>query len=63
MFVALADARRRYPIPGEALHDLIDGGIQDTEQARYATFEDLRGYCRRVAGRGRRRLRRGLRRE
>ncbi|MGH3085464.1 MAG: phytoene/squalene synthase family protein, partial [Gaiellaceae bacterium] len=50
MFVALADARRRYPIPGEALHDLIDGGLQDTEQARYATFEDLRGYCRRVAG-------------
>jgi 15-cis-phytoene synthase len=50
MFVALADARRRYPIPGGALHDLIDGGVQDTEQARYATFEDLRGYCRRVAG-------------
>ncbi|MGH2840842.1 MAG: phytoene/squalene synthase family protein, partial [Solirubrobacteraceae bacterium] len=50
MFVALADARRRYPIPGEALHDLIDGGVQDTEQARYATFEDLLGYCRRVAG-------------
>jgi 15-cis-phytoene synthase len=50
MFVALADARRRYPIPGEAFHDLIDGGLQDTEQARYATFEDLRGYCRRVAG-------------
>jgi phytoene synthase len=50
MFVALADARRRYPIPGEALHDLIDGGIQDTEQARYATFEELRGYCGRVAG-------------
>ena len=50
MLVALADARRRYPIPGEALHDLIDGGIQDTEQTRYATFEDLREYCRRVAG-------------
>ena len=50
MFVALADARRRYPIPGESLDDLIDGGVQDTEQARYATFEDLRGYCRRVAG-------------
>jgi 15-cis-phytoene synthase len=50
MLVALADARRRYPIPGEALHDLIDGGIQDTEQTRYATFGDLREYCRRVAG-------------
>jgi phytoene synthase len=50
MLVALADARRRFPIPGKALHDLIDGGIQDTEQTRYATFEDLRSYCRRVAG-------------
>jgi phytoene synthase len=50
MLIALADARRRYPIPGEALHDLIDGGIQDTKQVRYATFEELRGYCRRVAG-------------
>lgn len=50
MFVALADARRRYPIPGQTLHDLVDGGIQDAEQARYATFEELRGYCRRVAG-------------
>lgn len=50
MFVALADARRRYPIPAAALHDLIDGGLQDTEQTRYPTFEELAGYCRRVAG-------------
>jgi phytoene synthase len=50
MFVALADARRRYAIPERALHDLVDGGLQDTEQTRYATFADLRGYCRRVAG-------------
>jgi phytoene synthase len=50
MFVALGDARRRYPIPDSALHDLVDGGLQDTEQSRYATFADLHGYCRRVAG-------------
>jgi phytoene synthase len=50
MLVALADARRRYPISGRALHDLIDGGLQDTEQRRYATFGELRAYCRRVAG-------------
>jgi phytoene synthase len=50
MFVALADARRRFQIPGEALHDLIDGGLQDTQQARYASFDELQGYCRRVAG-------------
>jgi phytoene synthase len=50
MFVALADARRRYPIPSAALHDLVDGGLQDTQQTRYATFEELAAYCRRVAG-------------
>lgn len=50
MLVALADARRRYPIPERALLDLVDGGLQDTEQARYATFEELRAYCGRVAG-------------
>ena len=50
MFVALSDARRRYPIPDAALHDLIDGGLQDTERARYATFDELAEYCRRVAG-------------
>jgi phytoene synthase len=48
--VALADARSRYPIPDRALHDLIDGGLQDLRQTRYATFDELHGYCRRVAG-------------
>ncbi len=50
MFVALADARQRFSIPGEALSALIDGGVQDTEQTRYADFDELRGYCARVAG-------------
>ena len=50
MLVALADARARYAIPERALLDLVDGGLQDTEQSRYATFDDLHGYCRRVAG-------------
>jgi phytoene synthase len=50
MLVALADARQRYPIPAKALHDLIDGGVQDTEQTRYADFDELSLYCRRVAG-------------
>ena len=50
MLVALADARIRYPIPDGALHDLIDGGLQDLRQTRYASFDDLHGYCRRVAG-------------
>ena len=50
MLVALADARARYPIPARALHDLIDGGLMDLEKARYADFDELREYCRRVAG-------------
>jgi phytoene synthase len=48
--VALADARGRYGIPRRALEDLVDGGIQDLDRTRYATFDDLRGYCRLVAG-------------
>jgi len=50
MLVALADARARYPISGDALNAFIDGGLQDTEQVRYADFDELRGYCGRVAG-------------
>jgi len=50
VFVALADARERFAIPATALHDLVDGGLQDTEQSRYADFVALHGYCRHVAG-------------
>jgi 15-cis-phytoene synthase len=50
MLVALADARARYGIPRDALSALVDGGLQDTEQSRYADFEELRGYCEKVAG-------------
>jgi 15-cis-phytoene synthase len=50
MMVALDDARSRYSIPAAALQDLVDGGLQDTEQDRYADFAELDGYCRRVAG-------------
>jgi 15-cis-phytoene synthase len=50
VFVALADARARYAIPDRALHDLVAGGLQDTEQDRYADFGALDAYCRLVAG-------------
>ena len=50
MLVALADARARFAIPDSALLALVDGGLQVTEQTRYATFADLRGYCEKVAG-------------
>jgi phytoene synthase len=49
-FVALADARERFEIPREALAALVEGGLQDLEQTRYETFDDLRGYCEKVAG-------------
>jgi 15-cis-phytoene synthase len=50
MSVALHDARARYGIPRAALSALVDGGLQDLEQTRYATFDELRGYCEKVAG-------------
>ncbi len=50
VLVALADAARRYPIPMGALAELIDGCEMDVQGTTYATFEDLVGYCRRVAG-------------
>jgi len=50
MWVALADARARFPIPDGALHALVDGGLQDLDQTRYANFDELRGYCTKVAG-------------
>jgi len=50
VFVALADARERFGIPREPLEALIEGGLQDTEQATYADFAELRGYCEKVAG-------------
>ena len=50
VFVALADARSRYGIPDGPFYDLVDGGLQDTQQARYRDFDELLGYCRRVAG-------------
>ena len=50
MSVALHDARARFGIPRSALSALVDGGLQDLEQSRYATFDELRGYCEKVAG-------------
>jgi phytoene synthase len=50
VLVALADVSRRFPIPLSAFDDLIDGCEMDVHGTDYATFEDLVGYCRRVAG-------------
>ncbi|MGH3059716.1 MAG: phytoene/squalene synthase family protein [Gaiellaceae bacterium] len=50
VLVALADATTRYPVPRGALLDLVAGGLMDAERTRYADWEELREYCRCVAG-------------
>jgi len=48
--VALADSARRFPIPLEGLDELIDGVLMDVRGATYRTWDDLKVYCRCVAG-------------
>ncbi|MFE5734422.1 presqualene diphosphate synthase HpnD [Streptomyces sp. NPDC056528] len=48
--VALADSARRFPIPLDGLDELIDGVLMDVHGATYATWDDLKAYCRCVAG-------------
>lgn len=48
--VALRDAATRFPIPLDAFEDLVDGAEMDLLGTRYASFDDLVVYCRRVAG-------------
>ncbi|WP_018384771.1 presqualene diphosphate synthase HpnD [Wenjunlia vitaminophila] len=48
--VALGHAARRFPIPLRALDELIDGVLMDVRGTSYESWEDLREYCRCVAG-------------
>ena len=50
VLTAMADVCRRYPLPISALEELIEGCEMDVAGTRYETFDDLVGYCRRVAG-------------
>lgn len=54
VLIAVADAARRYPIPLTAFTELVDGVAMDLEMdltgRRYADFDELVTYCRRVAG-------------
>jgi phytoene synthase len=50
ILVALADAMDRYSIPRQSLLDLVAGALMDCERSRYASWDELREYCRRVAG-------------
>jgi phytoene synthase len=48
--VALANTHRHYRLPLDALELLVEGVEQDVLGTRYETFDELVGYCRRVAG-------------
>ncbi|MBA0052288.1 squalene synthase HpnD [Streptomyces sp. AJS327] len=48
--VALHDATTRFPIPLDGLDELVDGVSMDVAGRRYGTWEELRDYCRCVAG-------------
>ncbi|MEU9123298.1 presqualene diphosphate synthase HpnD [Streptomyces sp. NPDC048506] len=48
--VALADAAARFPIPLDALDELIDGVLADVRGESYETWDELKVYCRCVAG-------------
>ncbi|QMU76464.1 presqualene diphosphate synthase HpnD [Streptacidiphilus sp. PB12-B1b] len=48
--VALAHSAALFPIPLDAFDELIDGVEMDVRGTEYQTFEQLRVYCRCVAG-------------
>lgn len=50
VYVAVADAARRYPVPLGAFEELVDGVQLDLSEVRVADFEELVTYCRYVAG-------------
>ncbi len=47
--LALADSVQRFNIPQQYFQEVIDGVEMDLTRRRYATFEELRLYCYRVA--------------
>jgi phytoene synthase len=46
----LTRAVRRHRIPASELEELVSGVEMDLVRSRYATWEELRGYCQLVAG-------------
>jgi squalene synthase HpnC len=49
IFTAVADTRRQYNLPVSLFQDLLSAFTQDVTVRRYATFADVRDYCRRSA--------------
>ncbi len=48
-FPALVDTVRRREVPVRYLHEVLDGVAMDLCPRRFETFDDLHGYCYRVA--------------
>jgi phytoene synthase len=46
----LAQVIRTFPIPRNALEEIVSGVQMDLDRSRYETFEELSLYCYRVAG-------------
>lgn len=49
ILIAWDDVQQRYQIPEHLPDELIEGVLMDTFLTRFATFEDLRVYCYKVA--------------
>ncbi|MEK9144326.1 MAG: squalene synthase HpnC [Elusimicrobiota bacterium] len=49
VFLALETTLKELDLPKEPFDDLISAFLQDCEKKRYATFEEVRDYCRRSA--------------
>jgi phytoene synthase len=47
---AVTDVRKHHAVPPEEMEEIIEGVSMDLEPRRYATWEELREYCYRVAG-------------
>jgi phytoene synthase len=50
VYLAVADAARRYPVPLGAFEELVAGVETDLADVRIGDFDELVVYCRRVAG-------------
>lgn len=49
LFEALGEIVKKYRLPVQLLHDLLDAFSQDVVKKRYANYEELLDYCRRSA--------------
>ncbi len=49
LWVALADTARRFDLPSESFHLVLEGQLKDLTGSQYETFSDVRDYCYHVA--------------